>query len=84
MTDKPLTKQQESILAVKNLQAHLSKVFQHINNSDAVLLSAASELESIARQVGAIKIEVYTPTRTAVNLSDQLFGIANNLKGART
>lgn len=85
MTDKATDKKAESFAAAKNLNKHLTDLFNEMQRKDAVLASQANELAYVARQLGDIRVMIYAGSQAqAVVLRTYLESIVASLNGARS
>ena len=85
MSDTKTDKKTESINALKNANKHLADLFADMNKKDIVLQTCANDLASVARQVGDIRVEVWTGSNKGTpTLKAFLEAMVANLNGARS
>lgn len=79
------TKSQQTLIALKNANKHLTEVLDSVDRKDRVMNSVGDDLRRAAAKCGEIKVDVWEGnSQKAVSLKNHLNELAIKLEGARS
>lgn len=79
------TKSQQTLIALRNANKHLTEVFSLIDTKDQAMNFVSDSLRRAAAKCGEIKIDVWEGGNTkSISLKSHLTELATKLEGARS
>ena len=79
------TKAQQTLIALKNANKHLTEVLDSVDRKDRVMGSVANDLRRAASKVGDIQIEVWDVNQYKTSsFKNHLIKLADTLDGAKS
>lgn len=79
------TKSQQTLIALKNANKHLTEILTRTENKDRVMGNVGDDLRRAAAKCGEIKIDVWEANgQKAITLNQHLTDLAIKLEGARS
>ena len=79
------TKAQQTLIALKNANKHLTEVLDLVDRKDRVMGSVGDDLRRAASKCGEVKIDIWeVNSQKAITLKQHLTELAIRLEGARS
>ena len=79
------TKAQQTLIALKNANKHLTEVLDSVDRKDRVMGSVGDDLRRAASKCGEVKIDIWEGnSQKVITLKQHLTELAIRLEGARS